>query len=369
MSRVQSLLTSTVRRFGLETQASFWLRELNSTWTLRELRARVVRVTSETADVKTFEFEPNRWWKGHVAGQFVNVEVEIDGVRHRRCYSLSSAPSAPRPTITVKRVPGGKVSNFLHDRVKVDDVLTLGAAAGDFKIPVRIPEMLPRKLLFVSGGSGATPVMSMLRERAAWGVVDDVVYVHAARTAEDILFADELVSLAEQFPGLRLRFAVESGDAPAFGTTTLGRLDVAALSAMVPDLASREAFMCGPSGMMDALAPAWTETGLDDLLRTERFTAPTPAKVPTTAPEKVRLTLVGSNRAMDATPDESLLEVLEGAGMKPAHGCRMGICNTCLCKKKSGAVLDTTTGAVSTDADEDIRLCVSRALSDVELAV
>jgi stearoyl-CoA 9-desaturase NADPH oxidoreductase len=361
-----------MRHLGLDQHASFWLNELDPAWSLTELRARVLDIVDVTHDVKTFVFEPNRWWKGHRAGQFVSLDVEIDGVRTTRCYSLSSSPTDANPAITVKRVDGGLVSNWLHDRVRVGDVVGLGVASGDFVIPARVPEVMPRPILLLSGGSGATPVMSMLRERVALGIVDDIVYLHAARSAEDILFEHELEDMALQHPGLKLAFAIEDGSVNNVSMLTFhaGRIDAQLLASVVPDFAERETFLCGPAPMMDALTALWADGGIAERLKTERFSAPARAKVPApgTVPKRVSLELVDSRRTVVADGERTLLEALEVAGEKPAYGCRMGICNTCVCRKKSGAVVDTTTGEVSTEADEDIRLCVSRALSDVELA-
>src|SRR5436190_9677684 len=153
------------RRFFLDRQAAFLLREIHPVWSLDEIRAAVVDVIDETPDVKTFVLAPNARWRGHRAGQFTTIEVEIDGVRTRRCYSVSSKPGDARPTITVKRTPDGRVSRWLHENLARGDVVTLSPAAGDFVLP----ESVPAKLLMLSGGSGITPVMSMLRDLDARG--------------------------------------------------------------------------------------------------------------------------------------------------------------------------------------------------------
>ncbi len=369
-SRAARSVISAIRHFGLDQHAAFWLEELDAAWSLTDLRARVVRITDETADVKTFVFEPNTWWTTPRAGQFVTLDVEIDGVRTTRCYSLSSSPTDRYPAISVKRVPGGKVSNWLHDHLHVGDVVGLGMPAGDFVLESRVPEVMPQRLLFISGGSGATPVMSMLRERAELGLINDIVYVHAARTPNDILFLSELRELSIAHPGLKLVFAVESGLTFGLGDDVYqGRVDETLLADLVHDFEDRDTYLCGPAPMMDALATVWADAGVSKNLKMERFAPAARAKLPTNAPKRVNLGLVDSQRTVDVDAEGSLLEALEGAGEKPAFGCRMGICNTCICRKKSGAVVNTTTGAVSTEADEDIRLCVSRALSDVELAI
>ncbi len=150
---------------------------------------------------------PSRRFAGFRAGQYVTVDVEVDGTRLRRCYSISSAPGRGRSfTITVKRAPGGAVSTWLHDRARVGDVVGIGEAAGDFVLP----EHAPNGLLFLSGGSGITPVFSLLDDMAARGALENAVLVHYARSAEDVIFRDRLVALAERHPGFRLILLLHS---------------------------------------------------------------------------------------------------------------------------------------------------------------
>lgn len=197
--------------------------------------------------------------------------------------------------------------------------------------------------------------MAILRALAAKGAIEDVVYLHAARSARDVILAEELARLARVHPGLRVVLHLDD-ERGLFGIDRLREL--------VPDFAERETYLCGPTGMMDGLAPAWA--GNEARLHTERF-APTPAT--TTSTRGARVFLAGGERVVTTTGEGSLLEELERAGERPDYGCRMGICNTCRCRKKSGVVEDRTTGLLSGEPDEDIRLCVSVARGDVELAI
>lgn len=353
-----------VQRLALDRQIDFWMQEIDPAWSYRALRARVLEVIAETHDVSTFVLAPNRLWPGHRAGQFVTVEVEIDGVRMQRCYSLSSAPGDTHVAITVKRVQGGRVSSWMHDHVRRGDVVRLGVPAGDFVVRDVVRGAPPPKLLLVSGGSGVTPVMSILRDLSRRHAVGDVAFLHAARSRRDVLFEHELEELAARHPGLNVTFFVD--DDVMHG----GRLDGDKLRAAVPDLAERDTMLCGPPGMMEALAPVWAESGLLHRLKIERFApALRLAPPPDGAPAKVKLALVRSGRTVTTERAETLLEQLERAGERPVHGCRMGICNTCVCRKRTGAVEDIVTGTVSSEPDEDIRLCVSRARTDLELAL
>ncbi|HEX9102774.1 MAG TPA: ferredoxin reductase, partial [Polyangia bacterium] len=350
------------RRLFLDRQARFWAGRLDGRWALDEPRARVVAVVDETRDVKSFVLRPGARWAGHRAGQYTTVEVEIDGVRVRRCYSLSSAPGDPLLRITVKRTPGGRVSRWLHEHVRRGDLLHLGAAAGDFVLP----DELPARLLFVTGGSGVTPAMAILRELDARGAVADVVFVHHARSASDAIFGAELAALAARHPRLRLLFGFDD-DAAGHGA-----FDEAKLAAAVPDFAERATWLCGPPGLMARVERMWTDAGAAARLRHERFVAPrvvASARPAGGAARAWTVQLARSGRRCTIDDGGTLLEALERAGERPRHGCRMGICRTCACTKRAGAVRNLVTGAVSSEPDEEIQLCISEPLSDLELGL
>jgi len=326
------------RRWFLDRTADFWLGELRATWSLSEQRARVVAVHNETADAKTFEITTPRAWPGHRAGQYVPVEVEIDGVRVRRNYSISSGASEPgrqRIAITVKRVPDGRVSSWMHAHLLAGDVVRLGAPAGDF-----VAGAAPARLLLVGAGSGITPIAAIVRDLVARDEMRDVVVIEAARSDADAIFAESLAQLADATLGLR----VIAHRGPL--TDDIVR----------PHLANREVYVCGPAPVMDLV------TQLAPGAHVERFAVPRPATT-----QRARVHLAIANRTVDIAGG-TLLEALERAGERPVHGCRMGICNTCRCQKTSGTVEDVLTGAISTEPQE-IRLCTSIARSDLELAL
>ncbi|HKE20674.1 MAG TPA: ferredoxin reductase [Kofleriaceae bacterium] len=342
------------RRLFLDRHAEFWLGQLRATWSLGQLRARVVDVADETGDVKTFRLRPNRHWTGHRAGQHTAIAAEIDGVRVRRWYSLSSAPGDRLLAVTVKRVPGGRVSGWLHDHVRPGHVLGLEPAAGGFVLP----EPAPEGLLMLSGGSGITPVMSMVRALAAAGAVRELTFVHHARSRDDVIFGAELEALARRHPGLRLVLCP-------------GRFDEEGLARLVPDFAARRTFLCGPPGLMARALAMWRVAGAADRLHVERFTAAGAATAGAQGAEvrAVEVRLARSGRTIAASTAGALLDELERAGQRPPHGCRMGICHTCRARKRSGVVRNLLTGAVSSEADEDIQICISAPCSDLELSL
>ncbi len=345
-------------RLFLDRQADYWMGQLDPARSLSEGRARVLDVIDETSDTKTFVLRPNARWRGHRAGQYATVDVEIDGVRARRCYSISSAPGAAHVAITVKHVPGGRVSGWMHQHVHRGDVLRLGLADGDFVLPAPAPA----RLLLLSGGCGITPVMSILRDLAARDAIDDVVFVHHARRRADVIFAAELDELAERHPGLRLCICLDDDASAPRG------FDEARFTRLVPDFAERSTFLCGPAPLMDRVERLWQSSGASAPLLRERFVAAPMLTATQPANDvSVQVRLTRSQRGVVAAGAGSLLDQLERAGERPMHGCRMGVCHTCKCTKRSGAVLNLRTGQVSREPDEEIQLCISVPQSDLEL--
>ncbi len=326
------------------------LRALHPLLSLSTVRARVVKRIDETPDTLTLVLRPNRLWRGAQAGQFVAVTVEIDGRRHERMYSLTSRPGSRLIAITVKRQ--GRVSGHLHDGVGVGAVLSLSPAMGEFVLPAA----LPPSLLFLSAGSGITPVMAMLRELRARRYTGSIVFAHGCRSAADQIFAAELAGLEMQMPNLRV---------VRHFSATRGRLDVAALQAGVPDLAQRATWVCGPAALMDAVQAHWQDSGITTPLHSERFAAAPLAAQPLSAPVSIQLLRSGQGFAsLGAAP---LLDQAEAAGLAPKHGCRIGICRSCQCVKRTGTVQNLQTGELSSAPNELIRLCVSAARSDLTL--
>ncbi|MEU9827294.1 ferredoxin reductase [Micromonospora chersina] len=317
------------------------------------LRGRIVAVRPETRDAATVVIQPGRAWQGHLPGQYVRLGVDVDGVRQWRAYSVTSAPGAAdgRITVTVKAIPDGKVSNHLVRRVRPGTIVQLDQAQGDFVVPAETPG----RVLFLTAGSGITPVMGMLRaglhERA------DVVLVHSAPARDDVIFGSELRALAEA-GALRL---VERH------TDTDGLLGVDELAGLVPDHLDRQTWACGPIGMLDAIEGYWETNGLADRLHTERFrpTVISPGEGGT-------VTFTGAGVTVEADGATPILDAGEQAGVLMPSGCRMGICFGCVVPLREGAVRDLRNGDLTTAVPGDgvlVQTCVSAAAGtcDIEL--
>lgn len=330
---------------------------LAPTVSLRHIRARVVDVVVETADTRTFVLRPNRRWRGHRAGQHVVVEVEIDGARRHRSFSISSAPGDGRTiAITVKRQPGAKVSGWMHDNVRPGHVLTLSAAAGAFVVA----PTTPRRLLLLAAGSGITPIRAILRDLNARGHAGEIFLVHCSRMSEDAIFAAELDAMAQAWPSLRIH---------RHFTASAARLDATRLEALVPGFAHYPTLLCGPSAFAEWVHAAYAASGTSHLLQSESFGGRVLPRTDADASGASAVHCTRSERSFTARGTAPLLAEAEAAGLAPRHGCRIGICHTCRCVKRSGTVVNLLTGVVSSEPGETIQLCITAARSDLELAL
>jgi ferredoxin-NADP reductase len=309
-----------------------------------DLRGRIEAVHPETRDAATIVIRPGRGWRGHRPGQYIRIGIDVEGVRQWRAYSLTSDLTRTDGciSVTVKAIPGGKVSNHLVHRARPGTVVQLDQAAGDFCLPDRRPE----KLLFITAGSGITPVMGMLRNHHE---LTDVVLVHSAPTADDVVFGADLRDLADEG---RIRLVERHTDVD-------GMLDAAGIAELVPDLAERSTWACGPIGMLEALEAHWESAGIADRLYTERFR---PTVLVTGEGGTVSFARSGTTLEADgATP---ILDAAEDAGVLMPSGCRMGICYGCVLPLREGAVRDLRNGEITTAAPGDgvlIQTCVSAA--------
>jgi ferredoxin-NADP reductase len=327
-------------------------------WSSTEVRAKVTAVARTTPRSVTVTLRPNGNWTGFCAGQHTQLSVEIDGVRHTRCYSMASCATAGDGLIelSVTAHPQGRVSQHLRRFAEEGQTVGLTPAQGTFTLP----ETEPGHLLLVSGGSGITPVMSMLRTRCALGWENPLTFVHYALTHADMLYRDELDELARTAPGVRLVriFTDEPGRGDLDGFLSLPQLDRAA-----PQWAEGEAFVCGPAPLMDSARDLFARGGRSDHLHTESFTlAPFGAVGP--GEGTVRFGVSEMGVANDGRP---LLLQAEVAGLAPLSGCRMGICHTCTRQLGAGTVRDAVTGKLTTGPDANIRICVSVPMGDVEI--
>ncbi len=315
-----------------------------------DLRGRVVAVHPETRDAVTLVIRPGRGWERHTPGQYVRIGVDVDGVRQWRAYSLTSHLGRADGciSVTVKAIPDGRVSSHVVRRLRPGTLIQLDQATGDFVLGAhRGPT------LFVTAGSGITPVMGMLRTHLH--ELDDVVLVHSAPTARDVVFGAELRALHAQG---RLRLVERHTDRD-------GKLAPSDLDDLVPDWRERQTWGCGPTAMLDDLEDHWSGQGVSGRLHVERFR---PTVVAPGEGGTVTFSRTGTTVEADgATP---ILDAGEDAGVLMPSGCRMGICFGCVVGLREGAVRDLRSGDLTTAVPEDgvrIQTCVSAAAGPCDI--
>lgn len=361
MTPIRTALPHLADMFTYPLRHSHYLALLNPLWTRHVCMAQVESVWDETADTRTLTLRPGRGWRSHRAGQYVRVGVPVDGKRHTRTYSISSAPARSDGciTVTVKAIKDGTVSQHLARQVKVGAYLPLGEAEGDFVLP----DAVPVRPLFITAGSGITPVMSMLRNYVSeYGQVPDIVHMHYAPHALDVIFGQELEQLRASEPHYHLSTFYTRTAGAGGAHFSAGQLEIAC-----PDWREREIWACGPASLLDALEAHWQQAGLSRRLHVERFRARVLANVPGNAGGRVLF--AGSKVEVKSDGGTSLLRMAEDAGLNPAHGCRMGICHACDATLTKGCVRDMRTGALSADPGDTVQLCVCAPVGDVELAL
>jgi ferredoxin-NADP reductase len=332
-----------------------YLELVNPLWSTRELRGRIEEVKHETADAATVLIKPGYRWPGHKPGQYCRIGVDIDGVRHWRAYSLTSDPYRADGliSITPKKVDAGKVSPFLVGQAEPGTIVSLGGVEGDFVLP----DDPPPKLLFISAGSGITPIMSMLRHLDGDESIGDVAVLHSARHTDDVIFGPDLRAMAERNPGFTLHEQL---------TREHGRIGPHDLDRLCPDWRERGAYMSGPSEMLDAFAEHWERHGDYERLHMERF-QPKLGLGDGGEGEGGPIKFLQSGCETKSDGKLPILVAGEEAGLDLPYGCREGICHTCVGELRSGRVRDLRNGKVYGQEGEVIRTCISAPEGPVEI--
>ncbi|HTD28132.1 MAG TPA: iron-sulfur cluster-binding domain-containing protein, partial [Xanthomonadaceae bacterium] len=289
-------------------------------WSLTEPRARIVRIVDEAPSVKSLWLKPNARFGDFRPGQHVLLDLVIDGARHARCFSVSSAPrNDGLLRLTIKRKNIGPVSNAAH-ALRPGQVVRLSKAQGDF-----LPRRVGGGLLLLSAGSGVTPMMSVLQSVANDDAKRDVVLLQCGSSHAEMIFVDELRTLSMHMPQLRVHL---------HATDVQGRPDAGTIAQLVPDWTERESMVCGPDGFMHLVEAMYADAGLLDGLQSESFGR---RAAPIDSDASAHAVAYGKSEQMfTVLAGQSLLDGAEAAGLAPRFGCRRGICRTCQCLKRSG---------------------------------
>ncbi|NHI01724.1 hybrid-cluster NAD(P)-dependent oxidoreductase [Oceanimonas sp. MB9] len=352
------------------------------TWDNGRHLVRCVKVIQETHDVCTFTFgmgQPVLFF--FKPGQFVTLELEINGERVMRSYTISSAPSIPYSfSITVKRVPGGVVSNWLHDNLRSGDQLAVHGPVGQFNCL----DYPADKVLLLSGGVGITPVMSMARW---WFNTDsevDMVFAHSARTPRDVIYSQELEYMSSRIDNFKLHLICERMEVGQGWSGYRGYLNRHMLELIAPDFLEREVFCCGPTPYMRAIRALLEEAGFDMRRYHEESFGATPVEDIRQAEvhadeaeileaeleqlETVSVSFAESGVSTEVIVGTNLNEAALAAGVTIPKACGMGICGACRVKVSGKYHMEHNGGITEEEEQEGYVLsCCTRVASAMEV--
>jgi ferredoxin-NADP reductase len=330
-----------------------------------------IDVHQETHDVKSFTFaSPEGKRFSFDAGQYFLFDFPMGSDGEARCYSISSSPHRGNAfTVTVKRVPGGKVSNWLHDNMAAGMTVRGQGPLGHF---IR-PKGEKAKLLLLSGGSGITPVMSITRDLADRYETSDIVFLHAARTPTDLIFRHDLSGLAARMKGLRLHFLPETvvGE-PAWPGLT-GRISAEFLKLAVPDIAERVVMCCGPAPFMAAARSIAAALGvpasnyIEESFDAAVIDEPGLDVEQQPAQKVYQVEFSKQKRTLQVSSDQTVLAAAKKGSIRLPSSCSNGMCGTCKSKLVSGSVEMNHNGGIR-QREIDARMflpCCSKPLSDL----
>lgn len=329
----------------------------NPNWQAQGFRAQVVETRKESKLVFTLVLRPQKKWPTFTAGQYIEIQVEINGVRYTRIFSLSSSPSQHAKSglieLTIRQQTQGKVTPWLLEQLPTGAAVNISSAKGDFVLPNN-----NQPLLFIAGGSGITPFRSFLHQLANQFKDQDVHLIYYNQSTEP-LFASEWLQLAEHMPHLQVSL---------IDTDIDGLINTTQLKQLCPDFSDRLAYICGPHGLITASRDILLELGVQDTdIRHELFGPKPITKLTQKLDGEVTFSRTQTQITSFADQPKTLLELAEASQTNPTSGCRMGVCHQCKCRKQQGVVFNTLTETYSDTGAEDIQLCVSVAVGDVTL--
>lgn len=354
-NRKNTFLRRLLSLFISPSQFDFWARQLNSTRAWDRCFARVTRRTDEAESVITLRLAPNRNFDGFMPGQHVNLTAIIDGCRVTRSYSFSNIPNSQGSIeLTVKREPKGVMSRWLFEHAHVETVLELDDSFGE----MTSADFGDEPLVLLAAGSGITPIMSLLREQVLKRMPRTTTLVYWVRNENDLCFESELRSIDQEFKNFTLHTIITSKEEGQ-------RISSAQLEAIGISLIGSQVLACGGGRFVDQ---ARLSTSDAKRFQAEAFSAPEQI-TEDELEEKYTIELLSRGRNIEVSNQHTLLEALELQGISVAAGCRMGICNTCSCSKARGATQSVGSKLIDIDTNKQVRLCVTKAASNLQLAI
>lgn len=326
-------------------------------------RLRCIKRVDETSDASTFEFEHlDQRPFNFQAGQFLTFEINYYNKLLYRAYSICSSPAKPnRVTVAIKRVPGGKISNYLIDNLQAGHALPAMAPAGKF---TREENKTTDNLLLMSAGSGITPCLAIARDILDTKQAINIHFIHSARRSDDVIMANLLDELAIKHENFRLTLILENTSNPAY---LHGRLDNNMFEQLVPSTQQQTIFICGPSLYMKSVEEIVSATDFNmDYFHKESFVAEAKTGEVVFSDINYEISVPTLNKAFMANDQQTLLDALHDAGVKVPYSCKSGVCGACKCKV-SGDVVSSSQETLTAEQIElgYVLACSSKANSDL----
>lgn len=343
-----SLFNSMAQSVMNSHDANFWLQKINPLWSMNQPLAKVVKKQIVAKDMVSLILQCNRHVQRGVAGQHHPVTVEIAGRHYERTYSLMQV-DADHLCLTVKKVDQGLVSSWLVDQSQTGDILRLGQPYGEMQQQVQTP-----KLLLLAAGSGITPMLSLIeafcQSRQLKAIFVQLMYW--VKTHEDAAYAEYLKEVAENFPNFTYQIFYTQQQDQRLNQSHVNQLK---------SLNETTVYACGPSGFAATAETLFKHVAS---IQTEAFSL---SQFDTDATDTgfINVTLTQSNKTIAIPKGQSILSSLEHQGIKPKHGCRMGICNKCACTKAQGATKNLLNGSANHEPSQLLKICVNSAQSDL----
>ena len=343
-----SLFNSMAQSVMNSHDANFWLQKINPLWSMNQPLAKVVKKQIVAKDMVSLILQCNRHVQRGVAGQHHPVTVEIAGRHYERTYSLMQV-DADHLCLTVKKVDQGLVSSWLVDQSQTGDILRLGQPYGEMQQQVQTP-----RLLLLAAGSGITPMLSLIeafcQSRQLKAIFVQLMYW--VKTHEDAAYAEYLKEVAENFPNFTYQIFYTQEQDQRLNQSHVNQLK---------SLNETTVYACGPSGFAATAETLFKHVAS---IQTQAFSL-SQFDIDATDTGFINVTLTQSNKTIAIPKGQSILSSLEHQGIKPKHGCRMGICNKCACSKVQGSTKNLLNGSANHEPSQLLKICVNSAQSDL----
>lgn len=349
----ESLFNSSSYKNYLEPMLEVWMPEKS----LITSKAKVEKISLEREDVLSIVLSPDKKWKGFIPGQFIQVEIEINGVMFKRIFSISSGIQEFRQKgqirLSIQRQAFGKVTSYLFENLKAGAYINISEAMGSFTLEDKTENLI----LMIAGGVGITPILSMLKSFENENL--SIVLLYYSTTERPHLFKEELLDVV--FNNENISVININSDSKGFFSTEH-------LVEICPDYKNRLIYLCGPEAMDKHVRKVLAENNYDtSKIFSEAFTAQKPFNPEKKEVKQVAIDLEKSKKSLIVSNDKTILELLENNGQQPTYGCRMGICNQCSCKKVSGVVFNHHDNNISGTGEEYIKICSTIPMGDIKI--